>query len=223
MSFGRSTHVVVCAGALAIAAGCSNSYELEETSAPPEPAATQGAETASVTSRADEGPRGTAAAKVFEDKSAQGEDLSHAEIVGIVDVVNSGEIEQALIAQRRANAPQIREYAERVIADHRKAKQATAELAEREGVVPVGSAVATDVSEQAAGVLESLQNRMSSERFDRMYIETQLRQHRNVIGLLDGKLLPSARGGDRLETELLRMRAMVDRHLTQARNIELTL
>ena len=222
MSFGRSTHVVVCAGALAIAAGCSNSYELEETSAPPEPAATQGAETASVTSVRIEGV-GTAAAKVFEDKSAQGEDLSHAEIVGIVDVVNSGEIEQALIAQRRANAPQIREYAERVIADHRKAKQATTELAEREGIVPVGSAVATDVSEQAAGVLESLQNRMSSERFDRMYIETQLRQHRSVIGLLDGKLLPSARGGDRLETELLRMRAMVDRHLTQARNIELTL
>lgn len=220
MSICRSTHVIACAAALVIAAGCSNSHERETATA--EPAATQGDETVGATGRMGEGSRGTSSAKVAEEKPSGGEPLTDAEIMGVADVVSMAEIDQALVAQRKANAPQIRDYAERVIADHRKAKAATAAFAQREGVAPVASSLGSEVSGQAAGVLESLRNKMSGERFDRMYIETQLRQHRSVIGLLDGKLIPNAQD-ERLETQLLRLRAMVDRHLTQARNIELTL
>ena len=78
----RSAQVVVCAGALAIAAGCSKDHEPEGTAAP-EPAVTEGSEmgemgtssadtTEMETQRMEESSRESSAAKTTDDKAAQG-------------------------------------------------------------------------------------------------------------------------------------------------------
>ena len=64
--------------------------------------------------------------------------LSDSEIVRVTDVVNNGAVEQAQLAKTKAESPQVKRYAERMLTDHRKAGQAGAKVVKREGIDPRG-------------------------------------------------------------------------------------
>lgn len=242
----RSAQVVVCAGALALAAGCSKSNEPDE-SAAPEPAVTEGSEVSEMdtsgagttemeTQRMDESSRESSAAKTTDEKAAQGGPLqddemqtmagetaattvSDSEIAFITEVVNNGEIEQGQVAINKAGNPQVKRFAQRMISEHRAANQAGAKVVKQAGIIPQESAPATKIEDDATGVLESLRSTEPGEGFDRLYMETQVTQHQKVLDMLDTQLIPSA-SNPKLKAELTKRRGMIERHLTQAREIQ---
>ena len=249
MTILRSVQVVVCAGALAIGTGCSKGHE-EEGTAAPEPEATEGSEMSGMdttssadtteleTQRMEESSRESSAAKTTDDKPMQGAPLpgetmpsegatgteaastvSDSEIAFITEVVNNGEIEQAQVATKKAGNPQVKRFAQHMISEHRKANQAGAKVVKQAKIIPQESAPATKIEDDATGVLESLRSTDPGEGFDRLYIESQVMQHQKVLDMLDRQLIPSAENPE-LEAELTKSRAMVERHLTQAREIQ---
>jgi putative membrane protein len=145
--------------------------------------------------------------------------LSDSEIVHVADVVNNGEVEQAQIAKTKAKNPKVKQFAARMLTDHRKAEQTDAKVVEREGIIPEESATATEIAGQSTAALEALRTAEPGPNFDRLYIERQVAQHEKVLDLLDKQLIPSAANG-KVESELEKTRGMATRHLTQALEIE---
>jgi len=62
----------------------------------------------------------------------------------------------------------------------------------------------------------------SGAEFDRTYIDAQVREHAQVLGLLDDRLIPHAQNADLTKT-LRAVRSKVAGHLKMAKDIQSTL
>jgi putative membrane protein len=155
-------------------------------------------------------------------QSAKGEvALSDGEIAKVTEVVNSGEIEQAQLAKTKAKNAKVKKFAQHMITEHTKAKQTGAKLVKQEQLITQDNAIATEVSNDGNAMLQSLRN-AEPEGFDLVYINGQVDQHQKVLDMLDKQLIPAADDPE-LKAELEKARGMVERHLTEAREIQQTL
>jgi putative membrane protein len=148
-------------------------------------------------------------------------ELNDGEIAKITDVVNSGEIQQARLAQSQADNPNVQQFAAMMIEDHTRAKENGAKLAVELKLVPEESALATELADGAQETLQSLQTGDSAS-FDRRYMEAQVNQHQEVLDMLDKQLIPSAQSPE-LKAELEKTRGVVQHHLDQAKQIKAAL
>lgn len=152
-------------------------------------------------------------------QSAKGEvTLTDGEIAKVTEVVDSGEIEQAQVAKTKTKNASVKKFATRMIAEHSKAKQTGAKLVKQEQLVTEQSALATELGNGSSEMLQSLRS-AEPEHFDLLYISGQVDQHQKVLDLLDKQLTPAADDPE-LKAELEKARAMVERHLTEAREIQ---
>jgi putative membrane protein len=224
--------VAVLAAACALALGGCSKDEAAETA---EPTATEGSEATTTTSveewRAEEElPKeervedpGVVAQPTMVDpqmqEAAKSESaLSDGEIAKITDVVNEGEIEQAQLAKSKAKNADVKKFAQHMITDHTKAKQNGQKLVKQQQLITQDNSVATDLSNGADETLQSLRGAQGAE-FDRQYMNSQVDQHQKVLDMLDKQLIPSADSPE-LKAELAKAREMVEKHLTQARELK---
>jgi putative membrane protein len=147
--------------------------------------------------------------------------LSDGEIAKVTDVVNSGEIEQAQLAKTKAKNASVKKFAQQMITEHTKAKQDGAKLVKQEQLITQESAIATEVGNDGDAMLQSLRS-AEPDSFDLVYINGQVDQHQKVLDMLDKQLIPAADAPD-LKAQLEKARGMVERHLTEAREIQQTL
>ena len=148
--------------------------------------------------------------------------LSDAEIARITEVVNSGEIQQAQVAKTKAKNKQVKEFADHMIKEHRKAKQEGTKIAKEEKLVTEDSPIATEIEKEGASTLKTLRTAAAGSGFDSLYIDGQAAAHQKVLNLLDERLIPSAQD-PKLKSELEKSRGMVERHLMEAEKIKASL
>lgn len=144
--------------------------------------------------------------------------LSDGEIAKITDVVNQGEIEQGQLARNKSKNADVKKFAAHMISEHTKAKQNGAKLVKQQQLVTQDNSVATELSNGATEMLESLRTAQGPE-FDRLYVKSQVDQHQKVLDMLDKQLIPSADSPE-LKSELEKAREMVEDHLKQARELQ---
>jgi putative membrane protein len=149
---------------------------------------------------------------------AQREPLTDAQILYITDTINSGEVDQATVAKQKAKSPAVKKFANQMIAQHKQAKQQGQTLAKQTKLDPTDSASAAEAARKGTQTLDSLRA-ADPESFDRVYMESQVTQHQDVLDDLDKHLIPSASNA-KLKAELQKSRTMVDSHLTQAKKIQ---
>jgi putative membrane protein len=142
---------------------------------------------------------------------------SDAQILAILDTVDTGEVQQAELANSKATDPRIRQFAQHMIQQHTKAKQEGAQLATQESLTPTPSDVSGELESKGKTMLSSLQGAKDTG-FDATYIEGQVKQHQEVLDMIDQTLLPAAQHSA-LVTQLKAARAMVKNHLEQAQEI----
>lgn len=135
----------------------------------------------------------------------------YAELVGAGDLY---QVEAARLAQQNARRPEVREFAARLLADHRRS---TAELvrAAAQARPPVRLAPALTAEQQAE--LQALQA-AGRATFDPVFMRQQVNAHERALTLVTAY----AAGG---ESEPLRRHAAgvaerIQRHLAQARRLE---
>ena len=144
--------------------------------------------------------------------------LSDAQIVKITDTVNKGEVEQGKLAKQRAKNPAVKKFASQMVSQHTTAKQQGATLSKQSQLEPQESAVSAELAGKATKTLNELKA-ADADSFDRMYIDSQVEQHKEVLDHLDSHLIPEATD-PRLKAELQKTRTMVQAHLNDATQIQ---
>jgi putative membrane protein len=149
------------------------------------------------------------------------ESLRDTQILKIVDLANSGEVEQGQLAKTKASDPQVKKFAAMMVKDHTQAKQKGMQLAKSAGLVQEDSTQAHELQNKAEQTLATLKA-VEPTAFDNAYMNAQVEQHQAVLDLLTNKLIPSATNTN-LKNELEATRTVVQRHLGEAQQIHQTL
>ena len=143
---------------------------------------------------------------------------SDAQILQVLASLHSGEIEQALLAQVRAQQPSVRAYATKLSQQHSEAKNRDDRIATNSGTPPEGTSLARLLD---ARYLHTL-NRLKASgpgAFDALYIQAQIAQHEANLHTLTTQLIPAAAHID-LRSELTETQRTLRSHLDEARTLQ---
>ncbi|MCC6556577.1 MAG: DUF4142 domain-containing protein [Polyangiaceae bacterium] len=143
-----------------------------------------------------------------------GEVYTDAEITQVMRTANEGEIQHAQAALQRAVDPEVRAYAERMIAEHGQAQDDLDQLIDDHDIEPQESAVSRCLEMEASGLLETIQP-LPDDAFDVGYIAAQVVLHEDVLNAMDEQLIPRAQDAD-VRAYLTDLRPIIDDHLQDA-------
>ncbi len=163
------------------------------------------------------GPSSTGGEPVTEPPIAQQAPLEDAQIAAISDAANSGEVDQAKLAQTKAKNPRVKKFAQMMIQHHGQAKSDQDKLVKKLKLSPVENDVSGQLREESLAQISLLQG--EAQNFDRVYIHAQVEAHQKVLDLLDKTLIPSTKDPELLAL-LQKMRPKVEAHLKEARAID---
>lgn len=147
--------------------------------------------------------------------------MSEADISSVLVAANNGEIQQARLALQRSQNPAVRAFARRMLVEHRKAnRDVRATLAALHATL-THNAISRQLEAEGMKQLQVL-SRLSGPAFDRVYMDIQVKAHRQVLDLMSKRLVPEAML-PAFRNLLGRSRAMVERHLEFAQSVRASL
>jgi putative membrane protein len=155
------------------------------------------------------------------DVRTETESIDDGKIIEITHVANLGEIAQAKLALRRAHDPRVKSFAKTIIGDHESADHAGARVAEQKNLMLAESGISKRLQAGADKTLAAL-NAKSDADFDRAYVDAQIDQHKDVLRLIDDKLMTSARDGV-VKSLLTDVRPHIKMHLDRGKQLRSTL
>lgn len=140
---------------------------------------------------------------------------SDSEIVGIVAAADTGQILSAKEAVKKAAHPDIRQFAQQMLDEHRAANKETAALTDKLGLKQEDSVTSKMLTQKSQADLRKLKELTGAE-FDQEYIGDQVLMHKLVLETIENVLLKSADHAE-LKTMLAEARTDVAAHLEHAR------
>jgi predicted outer membrane protein len=153
--------------------------------------------------------------------------LDLAQIGGVADALDNGQIATSRVAIDAGLGPQVFAFALMVVQDHSASQRERASLLARLGIAPVPSPLSQRVDDAAQTVLAQLnamvpgmgndEGLASTRRraFECQYLLMQVRLHQSALAILDRELLPQAAAPE-LSSLLEVQRAQVEQHLHAA-------
>jgi putative membrane protein len=148
----------------------------------------------------------------------QGSGPSDAQIAAIVVTANQVDIDAGTLAKSKAQSPQVKEFAQRMITDHTGVNKAATELVERLHVTPVPSATSESLQKGGDENLAALK-KLSGAAFDKAYIDHEVAYHEAVLSAMDKTLIPSAQNPE-LKALLVKVRPAFVAHLDHAKKLQ---
>jgi putative membrane protein len=148
----------------------------------------------------------------------EAEVLTDGQVVGAAAAANQGEITVANAYLARGQNPAARDFAVQMQTEHAATLARQDALARSLGLSPDPSEIQAYLrtfAEQTAAFVTAAE----PVRVDRLYADSQVEMHEQVLQILDRQLLPSATI-PALRDELVRMRADVAAHLEEARVLQ---
>ncbi len=113
-------------------------------------------------------------------------------ILEILNVVNSNEINIANEALQRSTNPAVKNYAANIKAEHLTSLRRTNAIAQRLGINPTPSPLSTFLQRRGRMELNQLTS-ASARRFDANYIQAMIKDNQNTLKIFDNVLLPKAK------------------------------
>jgi putative membrane protein len=237
MSF--RTHGLLLSSALALGiAACGGPSKPANGTSEPSAASTSSAEPSASNEVATSGPVAQAPGSLREEVSSEPSSTSNADpdlrehnaaapadgpsaaplndqqIAKITDGVNSAEIEQAQLAQKKSKNREVRQFAAMMIQHHGQAKKDQAVLK----LAPEDSPLAEQLATDSKATLDELKEKTGSD-FDRAYLDAQVEGHQKVLDALKRDLEPAAQD-PALRAYLQKLEPRVAAHLTQAQSVQ---
>ena len=143
--------------------------------------------------------------------------LDDSKILEILEVANTGPIEQAQLAVSRTQAQPVKSFARAMIEDHTDARDEARAVAKRIGVSPAPSPVSTELKGANNQIIINLRP-LQKNQFDRAYMDSQITMQKRVLGLIDDQLLPGAQTAE-VKSLLSGVRGDIDEHVEKAEKI----
>ncbi|MFD2646504.1 DUF4142 domain-containing protein [Devosia albogilva] len=122
-------------------------------------------------------------------------DLTDPQIAHIAYTAGEIDIAAAEQALRKSTNPEVTEFAETMVRDHRAVNEQALSLLEKLGVEPEDNATSAALSEAAAAKLEELEA-LEGEAFDAAYVANEVAFHQTVNEALAATLIPSAENAE---------------------------
>ena len=144
--------------------------------------------------------------------------LSDANIAAIVSVAGELDIAYGKIALSKSRNKQIKEFAERMVADHSAVQKAAGELLTKLGVKPVENDTSRGLAEGGVKVKEQL-NKLKGKDFDKFYIDNEISYHEVVVNAVEKLLIPNAQNAE-LKSTLASVLPLFQKHLEHARQVQ---
>jgi putative membrane protein len=147
--------------------------------------------------------------------------LSDGQIVGIVGAVDAAEISAGKLALSHAAGAGARQFAEHMVTAHTEMDSKLMTVAGAQDITKAVSSLCEKIKGENDAEAQTLAS-LSGSSFDRKYIEAQLKGHRDVLDLLDSKLVPTAQN-PALKAALQEARGKVVEHLRMAKEAQASL
>jgi putative membrane protein len=144
-------------------------------------------------------------------------DLSDPEVAHVAVTANTIDIEFAKLAQSRAKAPGVKQFATTMINDHTAVNEKASALAGKLGVTPKDNAVSQSLLQGAAEARKTIEP-LEGSAFDRAYMEREVAYHQAVIDALDKTLIPTTSNAE-LKALLVQVRPNFVAHLAYAKTL----
>jgi putative membrane protein len=154
-----------------------------------------------------------AAAPVLREPVA--EMFTDAKIAGVASVSNMSEIQPSQLALSKAQHPDVRRYAQRMIDEHTKLEAAMQTMLKQKGVAPEHNGYSYQVQQNLVPTMRQL-NAVSGRDFDRLYMDHQVGSHLMTLNGLDTSLIPQAKDPQMKAMLQQQVRPAVAMHLTEA-------
>jgi putative membrane protein len=144
--------------------------------------------------------------------------MTDGEIVAVTSAANNGEIEMAQLATKSATNADVKNFAAMMVTQHRDMETKGKTLAAKAKITPAENDASKSLKSDVDSSLATMKGQKGKD-FDKAYIDAQVKAHRDVLNMIDNKLLPSAQNGD-LKTMLTDARTHVATHLAKAEEIQ---
>ena len=150
-----------------------------------------------------------------------GEKLSEPEVAGILASANGAVLEIAKLAVSRATAQEIKEFAAMLVKDHSDVTRRAGEVNSQLGQEPRESMKSMQL--KASSILNlAILNAAQGIEFDKMFLGQTIERHEELLGLIDGELVPAAQS-DKLKAFLTDLRSVVVAHIEAAKKLHFDL
>jgi len=136
-------------------------------------------------------------------------------IAGVASVSNMSEIQPSQIALTRAQHPQVRRFAQRMIDEHMRLEQAMQSMLQQKGVTPEHNGHSYQMHQNLGPMLREL-NAAQGRDFDRLYMSHQVASHMSTLHALDTTLIPQATDPQMKAMLQQQVRPAVAQHYEQA-------
>jgi putative membrane protein len=143
--------------------------------------------------------------------------LSDKQIAEVLVTINQGEIDAAKLAKSRAQNADVKAFAEKMIQEHTKNKEATIKLAHKNSLRPEESEMSKTLKVDAANSNKEL--RSVKTGFDLAYINQQISMHEKALSTLKTDLLPNSKNAE-LKAHLESTENAVASHLATAKDLQ---
>lgn len=140
------------------------------------------------------------------------------QIAAIVVTADQVDIDAGRLAERKAQAPDVKAFAKRMVVDHTGVNQAAIALAHRLHVTPASSPTSRSLRQGGERNLAALR-KLHGAAFDKAYIDHEVEYHQAVLDAMDKVLIPNARNPE-LKALLVKVRPAFVDHLAHAKQIQ---
>ena len=147
--------------------------------------------------------------------AAQKED---AQIINILRVINTNEINAGNEALKRTTNPAVRNFAQTMVTDHSENLRKVKTFSQKMNMLPLSSKKSTYLQNKGQEELQTLST-VSSATFDKTYIDAMVKGHEAALTVINKKLLPDVTN-PQLKVLLTATAAKVSAHLTMAQAIQ---
>jgi putative membrane protein len=117
-----------------------------------------------------------------------GAEYTNAELVGFVNTYNDAEIEIGQMAQTKATDPQVRDFARRIVEEHRALRTEVTSTAERLALTPTMPAADEGLTTDHAEGMRDLTARARGRAFDEAFLEHEIKMHKKVVDEVEDAL-----------------------------------
>lgn len=147
--------------------------------------------------------------------------VSPSNVVAIILAANNTDVSYARLVPARADNPEVKAFAQRMLTDHTVLNARVTDIAMRDGITAEDDDISLDFRDHSTSRRDILRE-LEGAKFDSTYIANEIQYHQELLDAISNVLVPSTRPGE-LREFVTNLRPAVSAHLAHAEQIRATL
>ena len=152
---------------------------------------------------------------------AQGSGPTDPQIAAIVVTANQVDIDAGKLAETKAHAADVKDFAKLMVTDHTGVNKAATDLVHKLKVKPEPNDTSASLKKGGDENIAKLK-KLKGKEFDRAYIDNEVTYHQAVLDAVDKTLEPSAKNAE-LKALIQKVRPAFVQHLDHAKHLQMQL